>query len=500
MQQTCVSIQQTCVSQQTQTESALIGPACTDCSVQVTQAEAPTVDTGSPKFRCDSMNSVRHKQVQCSIDVNDSGQDYAMHSKYAHKSVPSTKSAAGRHRRHIAHAPTPCLESGSCVEPSPTHEEVSSTRTGQAQPKIKLSGGLTQSCQGCGDVSGDHLYKSRSCPAAQKTCSFCRHSGHLESCCGKKQKASRLSRTAQPLVEEDNEKFSSIRRLVTTAQCTGNSSTCSATCLPLANQSMQPSSPSPIIMVEKPGSSVETSSSKMENGSPPSSTKAQSMPQQTAVHSQVAPPPQQSAPPPQLPRLQCATKHMTGKSTLEAPSSQVQDASLSKDPTPPAWTLVLQGNHGWTPFRAQIDMDNRDMSIPLQLYRRHFKHQPLSTVHTPDGMESKGIAGSFSTDTRYKDKIVFLHVFVCSDSSAPIVGTKLINHFSPKLGTSPFVADAFGKGPGSRRRGRKLDERGLFAVLQQLINLGDRIHSILPSHRGLNKYRNSSRCSLFRHQ
>ncbi len=67
----------------------------------------------------------------------------------------------------------------------------------------------------------------------------------------------------------------------------------------------------------------------------------------------------------------------------------------------------------------------RETSVPWQLYEHHFKHQPVCATSPLSNMQSKESAQSLKMSARYKNKIVFLHVFVHDDTTVPTMGTNL---------------------------------------------------------------------------
>ncbi len=74
-----------------------------------------------------------------------------------------------------------------------------------------------------------------------------------------------------------------------------------------------------------------------------------------------------------------------------------------------------------------------ETSIPWRLYEHHFKHRPLCAPLKMDEKQSKGSVGSFKSCARYKNKLVFLNVFVYDDTTIPTMGTELSTHFFPEM-------------------------------------------------------------------
>ncbi len=158
-------------------------------------------------------------------------------------------------------------------------------------------------------------------------------------------------------------------------------------------------------------SGVETSPSKTKDGISPASFGVKSTLQQ---------PLEQATVPSQVAPLQQAIRHPGSAANTALPTSP-----MSVHPSQTR-TLSLQGLHGWTPFQARME-EKGSTSIPLWLYRRHFRHRPL---FAPSAQEkTEGIVGSFITCARYKHKIVFLSVLVYHDSMTPVIGARLIAHF-----------------------------------------------------------------------
>ncbi len=105
----------------------------------------------------------------------------------------------------------------------------------------------------------------------------------------------------------------------------------------------------------------------------------------------------------------------------------------TQHPTIKTRTLSLHGLNAWKPFRAQVDAKQKETSIPWRLYEHHFKHRPLNAPSKMDEAQLKRSAGSFRTCAQYKNKVVFLHVFVYDDTTVPTMGTNLSSHFFPLM-------------------------------------------------------------------
>ncbi len=91
------------------------------------------------------------------------------------------------------------------------------------------------------------------------------------------------------------------------------------------------------------------------------------------------------------------------------PNCKCSNSHFSSSPVPASKhtrTVKFHGQHGWTPLQMEIDSMS-STTIPLRLYRHHFRHRPLHTVM--EDPLSPGVIGFFVGCAKInKSKIVFL--------------------------------------------------------------------------------------------
>ncbi len=137
-----------------------------------------------------------------------------------------------------------------------------------------------------------------------------------------------------------------------------------------------------------------------------------------------------------------ATRSYSNPASLNNPPNyNCSNSHVTSSPALPFKETQTLKFHGWTPLQMETDSTSAITTIPLRLYRRHFRHRPI--YRSVGKSLAPGLVGFFVVCTYIdKHKIEFSRVFISSGTSVPILGAQLLSHLCPTLQTSPLTSPA----------------------------------------------------------